>query len=184
MLEYLHDFPVIAAAKDSDGLEKAIDSKSDVIFLLYGDVCNIAGLVQKIKNKGKIAIVHIDLIDGLSGRDVCVKFIKENTKTDGIISTKSSVIKTAREQGFITIQRFFLIDSRAFENTIKSAVGNKSDFIEILPGCMPKIIKKITSIVDVPVISGGMIYDKEDIISALGNGAIAVSTTNPELWDQ
>lgn len=184
MLEYLHNFPVIAAAKDADGLEKAIKSQSNVIFLLFGDVCNIIQLVKKIKSAGKQAIVHIDLIDGLSGREVCVKFIKNNTEADGIISTKTSVIRIARELGFITVQRFFLIDSRAFENTVKSVVQNKSDFIEILPGCMPKIIKKITSMVSVPVIAGGMIYDKEDIISALGSGSVAVSTTSPNLWDE
>lgn len=184
MLEYLLNFPVVAAAKDYEGLENAVKSQSDVIFLLFGDICNVAALVQKIKDAGKLAIVHIDLIDGLSGRDVCVKFMRENTSADGIISTKTSVIKSAKDMDFITIQRFFLIDSRAFENTVKSVATGKSDFIEILPGCMPKIVKKITSIVNVPVIAGGMIYDKEDIIAALGSGAVAVSTTSPNLWEE
>jgi glycerol uptake operon antiterminator len=34
-----------------------------------------------------------------------------------------------------------------------------------------------------PVIAGGLISDKEDIISALGAGAIAVSSTNPAVWN-
>lgn len=184
MMDFLNDFPVVAAAKDDFGLEKAIKSQSTVIFLLYGDICNIVSLVKKIKASKKLAIIHIDLIDGLTNKDISVKYIKQNTGADGIISTRPSIIKTAKELGFITVQRIFLLDSRAFKNAVKSVSQINADFIEILPGCMPKIIKKITSIVNTPVIAGGMIYDKEDIILALSNGAVAVSTTNPDLWEE
>ena len=42
---------------------------------------------------------------------------------------------------------------------------------------MPKIIKKINKAVKVPIITGGLIEDKEDIINALGSGAMGISTT-------
>lgn len=48
---------------------------------------------------------------------------------------------------------------------------------------MPKIIKKINKAVKVPIITGGLIEDKEDIINALGNGAMGISTTKKELWE-
>ena len=34
----------------------------------------------------------------------------------------------------------------------------------------------------VPVIAGGLISDKEDIIAALDAGAAAISSTNPAIW--
>ena len=47
---------------------------------------------------------------------------------------------------------------------------------------MPKIIRKITASCRLPVIAGGLITDKEDILLALQNGATAVSSTNRTVW--
>lgn len=55
--------------------------------------------------------------------------------------------------------------------------------IEILPGLMPKIIRRISRLVKVPVIAGGLISEKEDVVAALAAGATAVSTTNPSVWE-
>ena len=69
-----------------------------------------------------------------------------------------------------------------FETEIINIKENKPTAIEILPGLMPKIIKKINKAVKVPIITGGLIEDKEDIINALGSGAMGISTTKKELW--
>jgi glycerol uptake operon antiterminator len=47
---------------------------------------------------------------------------------------------------------------------------------------MPKIISKIKDISSVPIIAGGLISDKEDVLSALSGGAVSISTTNQEVW--
>ena len=39
-----------------------------VIFVLYGDVCTIPEILERIKAAGKKAMVHIDLIAGLSAK--------------------------------------------------------------------------------------------------------------------
>ena len=57
-----------------------------------------------------------------------------------------------------------------------------ADMIEILPATMPKIIRKITASCRLPVIAGGLITDKEDILLALQNGATAVSSTTRAVW--
>lgn len=57
------------------------------------------------------------------------------------------------------------------------------DAIEILPGIVvPKVIKKINAISRVPVIAGGLITDKEDVMNALSSGAIGISSTNQDVW--
>ena len=58
----------------------------------------------------------------------------------------------------------------------------KPDFIEVLPGLMPKVIQKVCRSSRTPVIAGGLITDKESVMGALDAGAIAVSTTNREVW--
>ena len=50
-------------------------------------------------------------------------------------------------------------------------------------GFMPKIIKRTCNLVNIPVITGGLIDEKEDIINALNSGAEGISTTDITLWD-
>jgi glycerol uptake operon antiterminator len=174
--------PIIAAIKDQEGLARALESDSKIIFVLYGDVCSIGEIVEQIKGHGKIAIVHIDLVAGLDSKEVSVDYIKKSTKADGIISTKSLIVRRAKEMGLYTILRMFAIDSLAFENIERQQKQVKPDFIEILPGVMPKIIKKICESSEIPIIVGGMISDKEDVMAALSAGAVSISSSNPHVW--
>lgn len=176
--------PVIAAVKNEEGLEeccKLDDIK--VVFILYGSICNIGTIVKKIKEADKIALVHIDLVSGLASKEIAVNFIRYNTEADGIITTKPQLIKRAKDLGLHTILRVFLLDSMAYQNIDKEIAMVRPDIIEVLPGLMPKVIRKITKNVKIPVIAGGLISEKEDVVAALGAGAISVSTTNPVVWE-
>ena len=180
--EILIDSPVIAAIKDEQGLAECLKTECQVIFILFGNVCNIGEIVKRIKDSGKIAIVHMDLITGLSSKEISVDFIKKATQADGIISTKPMMVKRAKELGLRTIQRFFIIDSIALENSKRQIEVYHPDCVEIMPGIMPKILKDIRNFVSVPVIAGGLLTDKKDVMSALSAGADAISTTNRTLW--
>ncbi len=183
MLASLEASPIIAAVKNPNELKKALVSSSNVVFVLFGDICSIAEHVQKIKKAGKIAIIHIDLVEGLEKKTIALDFVKNHTNADGVISTKPNLLKKAKELGLITVQRFFLIDSIALKNIKKHMELEVADFVEILPGVMPKIIKNLVSEVKLPLIAGGLISDKEDVINALSAGAIAVSCTLESVWD-
>ena len=181
-LSALKKSPVIAAAKDDKGLDACLLSPCDVVVVLFGNILDIAEITKKITDAGRIAIVHLDLIDGLSSSPSAVDYIQNRTSAVGIISTKSVIIKRAKQVGLIAIQRFFLLDSLALSNISKQISSNHPDFIELIPGAMPKIISEVTnSLTDVPVITGGLIRDTQDVINALDSGAIAVSVTNCRL---
>ena len=83
-----------------------------------------------------------------------------------------------------TVLRFFLIDSMAIKNI--ENLGNQHeqlpDVVEVLPGMMPKVNGKICKDLPVPVIAGGMIREKEDVMALLKAGVTSVSSTNPEIW--
>ena len=180
--EAFEDSPIITAIKDDTGLEKCKTSESRVVFILYGDICNIADIVETVKDAGKLAMVHIDLIAGLSSKEIAVDFIKKYTKADGIISTKPNLIKHARELSLFTILRLFVIDSMAYENIDKQVKVARPDFIEILPALMPKVVRKICRMSSIPVIAGGLVSDKEDIMELLDAGVTSISSTNPDIW--
>ena len=157
-IELLESSPVIAAVKDDKGLKRCFDSECQVVFVLYGNICNIGGIVRQIQEHGKVAIVHVDLMAGLNAKEVAVDFIKQTTSADGIISTKPLLVKRALELGIFGVQRTFMIDSMAV-NTMKKQIDTFH-----------------------PIIAGGLISDKKDIMAAFGAGADAISTTKEELW--
>jgi glycerol uptake operon antiterminator len=181
-VDAMEECPIIAAIKNMDGLNKCLQSDCNIVFVLYGDICTISDIVKTIKESGRIVIVHIDLVNGLNSKEISVDFIKNNTEADGIITTKLGLVKRAKELGLFTVLRFFVIDSMAIENIKKQSDVAKPDYIEILPGSMPKVIKKIKNITTVPIIAGGLITDKEDVMAALSGGAVSISTTNQEVW--
>lgn len=182
--ELIEANPVIAAVKDEAGLNVCCSCEDiKVVFILYGDICSIGKIIQKVKQADKIAMVHVDLMEGLSGKEVIVDFMKANTQADGIISTRPALIKRGRELGFYTILRTFILDSMSYENIPKQVANAKPDMLEILPGLMPKIIKRVVKTAKVPIIAGGLISDREDVMNALSAGAISVSSTNPAVWE-
>lgn len=143
---------------------------------------SIADIVSEIKNAEKLALVHIDLIEGLASKDIAVDFISKNTCADGILSTRPNLVHRAKKCGLLTVQRFFLLDSIALNNIEKQPSLKDADAIEILPGLMPKVIAKLADSIRKPVIAGGLITDKEDIVNALNAGAIAISSTDHDTW--
>ena len=170
--------PIIAAVKNMEGLEQCLATDSiQVVFLLFGDICSIGDIVARVKQAGKLAMVHADLVTGLSGsKEIAMDFLHSATQADGIISTRR-----ARELHLYTVLRVFVIDSMALSG-VEKLESVHPDFLEVLPGVMPKTIRKICAAVHTPVLAGGLIADKEDVLAALSAGAMAISTTNQQVW--
>ena len=82
----------------------------------------------------------------------------------------------------VAILRVFLLDSIALESLDKIP-ANLPDCLDLLPGSMPKILRRVCAKAKVPVLTGGLIADKEDVLAALEAGATAISTTNQAVWD-
>lgn len=182
--ELLEANPVIAAVKSEEGLAHCCELEEiRIVFVLYGTICDVAEIVKRIKDSGKIAMVHVDLVAGLAGRDVAVQFIRRHTEADGIISTKPTLIAEAKKQGLYTVLRVFLLDSMAYQNLDREVRMCRPDCVEVLPGLMPKVIRRIREKNRLPLIAGGLISDREDVMSALDAGAISVSATNQAVWD-
>ena len=169
--------PVIAAVQNEEDLEIAINSQVTTIFLLCADIFNAKSLVDKIKTAGKSALIHIDFLEGIGKDAKAIDYIIEVIRPDGVISTKSSHIKIAKEKGMFTIQRFFLIDNKSYEMTKQSVKSRQPDMIEIMPGVMPGVINRMIKELSIPVIAGGLIDSKQDIMEILKAGAIGASTS-------
>ncbi len=182
-LESTEKCPVIPEIKNNEWLEALKESDSDIAYVLYGDICTIADIVERVRESGKRAIIHVDLIVGLSAKEISVDFIKKYTEAEGIISMKPAMIKRANELGMFTIQRFYMMDGFTYANIEKHVKNCNPDVVEFLPAGLYKVMKYLAETIKKPIVASGLTQDKEDIIGALKAGAIAVATTNRSLWD-
>jgi len=182
VLESLQDDPVIASVKDASALDDVLASDRAVVFVLYGSVLDIVGIVDRAKDAGKTVFVDVDLLDGFAAREVVVTWLAEHTRADGVLSTKSNLVRAAKRAGLVAIQRFFLVDSFSYHQLPRVVEQAGPDAIEILPGCMPRVITWLRDDTRVPVIAGGLVCDKADVVAALGAGAVAVASSNRDVW--
>ena len=176
--------PIIPAIKDKITLEKALNSNSELVFIILASIVNIKEYCDKLKEKKKIIYIHIDMIDGLNSTNNGIDYIMNTIKPDGILTTKSNVVAHAHKNNISVIQRFFVLDTLSYEKALINIKENKIAAAEIMPGLMPKIIKKLSQKTHIPIITGGLIKEKEDVINAIKAGALSVSTTETSLWEE
>ena len=174
--------PTIAAS-NYESLKTAIESKVSAIILMEGRLSNLIEDDFKHYINRKDIFIHMDLLKGLSNDLEGIKFLKENINVKGIVSTKSSTLRAAKKQGLLTIQRIFLIDTKSLNNTIESVKENNPDAVEVMPALSNSIVKYIKEEVNRPVILGGLVRNKKDVLDALNAGADGVSFSKSDLWN-
>lgn len=183
-LKRLHENRMIASIKEPKHIETAL-ARSDRlsgIFLLTGHIGVIKGYVDVFKMHGLPVFLHLEKIGGLNTDIYGLEYLAKVIKPTGIISTKTSVVKTARKMGLLTIQRFFLIDTEGLDNIAKSLSQTEPDVIEVMPARIPEVISMVKTITSLPVITGGLLFDEEQALACLQSGAAAISSSNAELW--
>jgi glycerol uptake operon antiterminator len=180
--QLLIENPVIAAIRNDEELGKVISSNILIVFVLYGSIMNLKKICESLKAVGKVVFVHVDLIEGLKGDYAGLHFIKQCGEPYGIITTRVTNVKNGKQLGLCVIQRIFVVDSLSLETGIRNIQSVLPDAVEVMPGVASKIIKSMGSAVRVPIIAGGLIETKKDIMDSISAGAMAISTTKQELW--
>ena len=178
MMSVLEQNPVLPAVKDAGRLEACLAQPAGVVFLLCGDILNIDRLIDRVHQAGKYAVVHADLVAGLAPREIAVDFL-HRCGADGIISTRPMLLRRGRELGLLTVLRVFAIDSKAVSNLGRETEGGMPDVIEILPGTLCKVLRRLSRELPVPLIAGGLLSDKADVLAALGAGAPPAGGSDP-----
>ena len=171
--------PVIAAVSN-DKWEEALGYPGKVIFYLSADLLTIGEKVAAAHKNGKVLMVHMDLAEGIGKDRAGVAYLAQ-CGVDGIISTKSNLIRYAKEQNLIAIQRCFALDSRGLDSVADALRNTNPHLVEIMPGVIPKAIAKFAGS-NIPVIAGGLLETKAEVMEALDAGATAVSTGSKTLW--
>lgn len=177
--------PVIAALRNMDNLDNAIESSVDNLFFMGGSVTDLIQAVRLAKERNKGTFVHLDLIRGLSSTDKeSIDFIRDFIGADGIITPKSHLVKEAKRAGLFAILHLFVLDSLALSNGLKMVKAVQPDAVELMPGLIPKVVSLLSeAFTDIPIIASGLIQTKDEVVKILNAGATSLSVSEMSLWN-
>jgi len=167
--------PVVPSMKR---MEKFIQSDLKVCVLQDIHISLLEHMIKTLHEHNKIALVHIDMVHGISSDEHGAEFLCQRLRADGIISSKTRIIETTKKNKKIAIQRMFLIDSKSIERGIETIFKSQPDIVEVMPAIAYKIIPYIKSKIDIPIIGGGLLKSKEDVEEGLNAGCIAFTVSD------
>lgn len=180
LADRLERSPVIAAVGNEEAFREALNSPSEVLFYNNIRLPHIEEQIRRAHAADKLLFIHMDLAEGLGKDRTGVEYLA-TCGADGLISTRSQLIRYAREAGLPAVQRFFLLDSQSLAGVPGMVSASTPNWIEVIPGVIGKAIERFAGGA-VPVIAGGLIETKAEVTEALRRGATAVSTSRQDLW--
>lgn len=176
------DQKILPASASMKDFERFLESSYEIGVFLDLHISQLKNVSLMAKQRNKKMIFHVDLIQGIKSDEYATEFICQEFNPYGLISTKSSVILKAKQKGVVAIQRIFLIDSHALEKSYKLVKKTQPDYIEVLPGAMPWMIKEVKEHLQTPILAGGLIRNSNEVLNALEAGATSITTSKTELW--
>lgn len=189
LFKRLEKRPVIGGIKGGEDLPAAMEAGLEVLFFLTGTIFDLREMVKETKKHQKLTFAHIDLLEGIGKDRAGVRFLAEEIGVDGILTTRTQLVRAAQEQGLIAVQRLFMLDSEALKTGIHVTSSARPDAVEILPALiLPNIIRRLPLAQMPPVIGGGLVETPEELKGILaargpGGGRVqAVSTSSKDLW--
>ena len=180
----LRESPVIAAFRSIESFHIHDLDRIRVIFVLGGTIFDLPAVVEQAKAHGKLLFVDIDLLKGIGKDAPGVRFLAKERHIDGIITTRSNLIKSIQKEGLVSIQRLFILDSESLSGGLGVIEKSTPDAVEVLPGLiLPKIKERLRMLASIPVIAGGLITQKSEVRQILDSGALGISTTSRNLFN-
>lgn len=175
--------PIIAGIRHTSDIEQVLQTPVNLAFLLAGDILQLKESAAQLTGFGKKVFIHMDMVKGLGKDDAAVEFVAREIKAAGIITTRASLVGSARKHNLLSVQRLFLLDSTSLTTGLELVRNADPDCVEVLPGIIPRMIVKVKQSITCPIVAGGLIQTEEDIVSALKAGAVAVSVGDKSLWN-
>jgi glycerol uptake operon antiterminator len=182
IIRRLSEFPYGAAVKTEKQLQSALDSRPGVIFILRGDGLEMAPILRRVHAAGKLAAVHLDLVDGLASDIAGVRWLVRSG-ADAIISSQGQAVRAVKAEGVTAIQRVLCLNELSVDHGLAAVRRAQPDIVELLPGViLPQVADLVVPRLTVPLLAGGFIRHLDDVIAVLGAGALAVTTSEQALW--
>ncbi|MGE5586696.1 MAG: glycerol-3-phosphate responsive antiterminator [Clostridia bacterium] len=182
-LEHLAKHPVIPAVRQVAEVDEAASCGARLVFFLTGSIYDVRDVVQKAATHGQQVFCHVDLVQGIGKDPVGMRWLAREIGVKGVLTTRSSLIRAAKDEGLIAVQRLFVLDSESLRTGLSVVASSQPDAVEILPALvLPNIIHRLPVDEISPFIAGGLVESISELEAVLATGALGVSTSKRELW--
>lgn len=179
----LRESPCCAAIVAADQLDPALRSRTGLIFVLRGNGLTLGPTVRRIHEAGKLAAIHLDLVDGLRADARGVAWLARSG-ADAIITSHGALMPVIRDEGVVAIQRLLLSRRTHLEASFAAVARSRPDIVEVLPGAILPGLRRELPPFGVPLLAGGFIRTEEDARAVLAAGAAGFTTSETTLWDR
>ncbi len=174
---------VIPAISSHKKLKDFLETDLTYGILMNFQLAQLESLVETMKSHHKKVLIHSELIKGLSSDEYGAIYLIQVLNVDGIISSKPKVIEVCKKRNVIGIYRFFIKDTISLEQSIDIGRRLRPSYVEILPSACSDLVGMIKEQLNCDVLMGGLIKDQKQVKRCFLDGAIAITSSNPDLWN-
>lgn len=158
-----------------------IDSEAEISIVANIELRKLQPLIGSLVAAKKYPIVNIDSCDGLSQDKGGVDYLVE-IGAKGLVSTRVATIQRAKRSGLVAVQKVFVTDRSNFPRSVAALAQSEPNLVQLMPAPMLSYVPAQHRKAMPPIVASGFICDRGDVIAAIKNGAIAVSTSDKKLW--
>lgn len=185
ILDNLKKNPIIPCTSSPEEIFSPRYDRIGVVLLFDLSIFDLLELSKNNLNRNKHIILNIDTIKGIGTDEYGLAFLKRCLKIDTISTSSPKVINYSKKLNLRVVQTMFIFDSKSLKKGVDLIKTGKPDFVDVRPGIL--YIKNANflknNLKDIPIICSGFIQSKTEVESILENGATAITTSNPNLWE-
>ncbi|MGE5572845.1 MAG: glycerol-3-phosphate responsive antiterminator [Bacteroidota bacterium] len=182
-ISHLARHPAIPALRRAAEVDEAASCGAAMVFFLTGTIYELRDVVARARAVGQKVFCHVDLLHGIGKDPVGMRWLAREIGVNGILTTRSSLISAAKDEGLVAVQRLFVLDSESLKTGLSVLASSRPDAVEILPALvLPNIIHRLPLDAISPFIAGGLVETIPELEAVLATGALGVSTSKKELW--
>ncbi|MGF6769935.1 glycerol uptake operon antiterminator [Paraburkholderia sp. GAS199] len=174
--------PVIATLYGVEQIDTFLESAAEVSIVANVELRKLHPVVATLTKAGKYVIVNIDSCDGLSQDKGGVEYLADIGVTS-LVSTRVATIQRGNRAGLVTMQKVFVTDRSTWPRSMKALEQSDPNLVQLMPAPMLSHLSKQDRKALPPIVASGFVCNKGDVFEALKNGAVAVSTSDSELWN-
>lgn len=180
--ERLLRHPVMATLYGVEQVDSFLASRAEIGIVANISLRHVAELVRALTRRDKLIVLNIDSCEGLSQDRGAIDFLAE-AGISVLLSTRVPTIQKAAQCGLLTMQKVFVTDRSTWPRSVKAIAQSSPNLVQLMPAPMLAHISAEDRRRLPPAIASGFVCTKADVQAALKLGAIAVSSSNADLWN-
>lgn len=178
----LRDNPVIGVLFGEDNLEQFCANATRFSFIASLPLVRVAEVYTRLAQASTLPLLNVDSIQGLTANADGLEYLKA-VGVSGIVSTHAQVVNKAAGMQMLAVQKVFVTDRSNLKRAAATVKSSRAHFVQLMPWpVVPYLEPEFLRLLG-PFIVAGFVSSESDIRAALDLGALAVSTSQQELWD-